>query len=82
MDLANEVSGRVNHQYNKVEYYFHLKKTNDSLMRENERLYNMLKADFNIPDTSTRVGVDTIRIDSLVKYRSVQYKGAKWLPTL
>ena len=46
MLLANEVTGKINKQYNNVEYYFQLKKTNDSLVKANENLYNKLKQDF------------------------------------
>ena len=37
-----------------VEYYFQLKKTNDSLVKANEKLYNKLKADFEFPDTTSK----------------------------
>ncbi len=35
--IANEVTGKVNEQYNKVQYYFQLKKTNQQLAEENGR---------------------------------------------
>ncbi len=31
MGVANELTGRINTRYSNVEYYFHLKKTNESL---------------------------------------------------
>jgi rod shape-determining protein MreC len=70
---ANQLTGKVNEQYNKVEDYFHLKKTNDSLIKANERLYNKLKSDFQLPDTITRAIVDTIKVDSLTQYRKYTY---------
>ena len=77
MDIANEVTGKVYKQYNNVEYYFQLKRTNDSLVKANERLYNKLKQDFQIPDTINKIAIDTIRIDSTEKYRKYQYLEAK-----
>jgi rod shape-determining protein MreC len=77
MDIANEVSGKIYKQYNSVEYYFQLKRTNDSLVKANEMLYNKLKQDFEMPDTATRIAIDTIRVDSSEKYRKYQYMEAK-----
>ena len=77
MDIANEVTGKIYKQYNSVEYYFQLKRTNDSLVKANERLYNKLKQDFEMPDTINKIAIDTIRIDSTEKYRKYQYMEAK-----
>ncbi|MEJ7673007.1 MAG: hypothetical protein WKF59_09910 [Chitinophagaceae bacterium] len=55
MGVANEVTGKIYKQYNSVEYYFQLKHTNDSLVKANERLYNKLKQDFEIPDTINKL---------------------------
>lgn len=77
MDIANEVTGRVYKQYNSVEYYFQLKKTNDSLVRANEMLYNKLKQDFEMPDTVNKITIDTLRIDSTESYRKYLYQHAK-----
>jgi rod shape-determining protein MreC len=76
-ETANQLTGKVNEQYSKVEYYFQLKRTNDSLIRANERLYNKLKADFEFPDTASRTVIDSIRIDSLEHYRKYHYFPAK-----
>lgn len=77
MNVANEVTGKVYEQYNSVEYYFQLKKTNDSLVKANEMLYNKLKQDFEMPDTLNKIAIDTIRIDSTEKYRKYLYMQAK-----
>ena len=77
MGVANEVTGKVYKQYNNVEYYFKLKKTNDSLVKANEMLYNKLKQDFQMPDTINKIAIDTIRIDSTEKYRKYRYMEAK-----
>lgn len=77
MNIANEVTGKIYKQYNNVEYYFQLKKTNDSLVKANEMLYNKLKQDFEMPDTVNKTAIDTIQIDSTEKYRKYKYMQAK-----
>ncbi|MBC7507334.1 MAG: hypothetical protein H7320_01075 [Ferruginibacter sp.] len=66
---ANKITGKVNAEYDKIEYYFRLKKTNDSLVKANERLYNKLTSNFNLPDSGNRLVIDSIRIDSILQYR-------------
>ena len=74
---ANKITGGINKQYNKVQYYFKLKQTNDSLLAANEALYNKLRSNYDLPDSTTRIFVDTMRIDSVVRYRKFEYLGAK-----
>jgi rod shape-determining protein MreC len=76
-NTANKITGKVNSEYNKVEYYFQLKRTNDSLVKANEALYNKLKADFNLPDTVSKTVIDTMKIDSITQYRTLNYLNAK-----
>ena len=74
---ANQLTGKVNEQYNKVAYYFQLKKTNDSLVTANEKLYNKLKADFELPDTTSNFIIDSIKVDSMEQFRKYHYYPAK-----
>lgn len=77
-NTANRLTGKVNSQYNKVEYYFRLKKTNDSLVKANERLYNMLAQNYEIPDSiATRQVLDTIKVDSILQFRKFTYINSK-----
>jgi len=76
-NFSNQMTGDINRQYNKVEQYFHLKKSNDSLIIANERLYNLLRENYELPDSLPRTEVDTIIIDSLRQYRSITYLNAK-----
>lgn len=76
-NLTNQLTGKVNSQYSKVDNYFHLKRTNDSLVKANEALYNKLKIDFELPDTTSRSIIDTIRIDSLLEYRKYTYRHSR-----
>ena len=73
----NEVTGKVNTQYNRIEYYLQLKKTNDSLVEANKHLYNKLKIDFDLPDTTSKIVLDTLHIDSLTQYRKFNYLESK-----
>ncbi len=74
---TNEITGKINQQYNKVEDYFQLKKTNDSLVAANERLYNRLKSDYAIPDTTSISVVDSLKVDSSLNiYRKYTYLAA------
>ncbi|MBX3258004.1 MAG: rod shape-determining protein MreC [Chitinophagaceae bacterium] len=77
MGVASEVTGRINRQYNNVEYYFNLKKTNEGLVEENRKLRNLLKQDFLVPDTSSSLVVDSIKVDSLEPHRRYLYFPAK-----
>jgi len=77
MATANEVTGKIYKQTNNVEYYFKLKKTNDSLVKANERLYNKLKQDFELPDTVSFKKIDSIKVDSVEKHRKFLYMQAK-----
>ena len=74
---ANEVTGKISKQYNNVEYYFHLKSVNDSLVAANEELYNKLKSSYALPDTLTRLQIDTMLVDSIKMPRKYLYMEAK-----
>jgi rod shape-determining protein MreC len=76
-NTANLITGKVNAQYDKIDYYFQLKKTNDSLVIANERLYNKLASNFNIPDSAGKQVIDSIRVDSILQYRKFSYYSAK-----
>lgn len=74
---SNQLTGKVNKQFSRVEYYFQLKKTNDSLVKANAKLYNKLKADFELPDTTAKVFIDSLKVDSIEGYRKYRYYPAK-----
>jgi len=62
LNSANNLSGKLYDRYNNVQYYFHLKATNDSLVSENARLHNMLRSSFDSMLTNDIVKTDTIRL--------------------
>ncbi|MBL7701734.1 MAG: rod shape-determining protein MreC [Ferruginibacter sp.] len=74
---ANQVTGKINREYNSITSYFSLKRTNDSLVAANEMLYNKLKADFALPDTASNFLVDSIKVDSMERFRKYHYYPAK-----
>jgi rod shape-determining protein MreC len=73
----NEITGRINEQYNKVDYYLQLKKTNQQLAKDNERLRNLLKENFQSPDTANKIVTDSIPYDTLGNRRKWLYHAAK-----
>lgn len=73
----NEVTGRINEQYDKVDSYIGLRKENDKLKSQNERLLNMLKQNFESPDTSNKLVTDSIPYDTLGNKRKWLYQAAK-----
>lgn len=73
----NEITGRINTQYNKVDYYLQLKKTNEQLVQDNERLRNSMAKNFESPDTVNKVVTDSIPFDTLGNHRKWLYQRAK-----
>jgi rod shape-determining protein MreC len=73
----NEVTGKVNEQYNRIDNYIGLKKENDKLRAQNERLLNQLRSSFENPDTSTAVVTDSLPYDTLGNKRKWLYQSAK-----
>jgi rod shape-determining protein MreC len=76
-NFANQLTGKVNDQYSRVDNYFRLKKTNDSLVKANEALYNKLKINFELPDSVSKTMIDSISTDSLNQFRKYTYLRAR-----
>jgi len=74
---VNEATGKVNSQFNRFYTYFSLKEVNRQLAQENTKLRDSLKANFIIPDTSKKSVSDTVKIDSLFRFRKFNYMLAK-----
>jgi rod shape-determining protein MreC len=77
MNASTEITGRINEKYNTIEYYFQLKKTNESLVSENLRLHQLLKDNYEAPDSAKRLIHDIVRIDSgkaSLKYNILEAK--------
>ena len=75
--VANEITGRVNEQFNKVQNYFHLKENNRLLMEENNRLKNLLGVNFENADTTKKLVLDSLVRDTLGRQRKYLWLPAK-----
>lgn len=75
--VANEITGHINGQYNKVQNYFHLKENNRLLLEENTRLKNMLRTNFESPDNTRTVILDSTLRDTSGRQRKFTWLAAK-----
>lgn len=75
--VAGQVTGKINEKYSNVEYYFKLKKTNEALVNENIHLRSLLKTNYESADTTHKIVVDSIRIDTLLKFQKYVYYEAR-----
>jgi rod shape-determining protein MreC len=69
LGFSNEMTGRINSQYNKVEDYFSLKEENRSVHQLNDSLLNLLSNNFMKRDTSMQMVQDSVPIDTSGTYR-------------
>ncbi len=75
--VINEFTAGVSGNVASVKQYFHLKQTNDSLVKVNERLYNQLRNNYAIVPADYKVVIDSMQLDSThVKYRKFSYLSA------
>lgn len=74
-NVAMEVTGWTDKQYNNVESYFRLKAENRRLVDENNALRNMLASNYSGPNTTT-----TFFIDSTMKDTTGKIRKFTWLP--
>jgi rod shape-determining protein MreC len=73
----NEITGSVNKQYNRIDNFLQLGRSNEALKKENETLRNQLPANFQNSDTTNKVVTDSIPYDTLGHKREWLYKAAK-----
>lgn len=77
LGVANEVTGRINSQYNKFEDFFTMKAENQRLHRLNDSLLNLLSLNFMEVDTSSRVVKDSLSYDTSGMVRRYIWRDAK-----
>jgi len=77
MGVAGELTGKINEKYNGIEYYFQLKNTNEALVKENLRLNQMLKENYEGPGQGSKLIWDTVMIDSVKRIQKFIYREAK-----
>lgn len=69
LGVANEITGRVNSQYNKVEDFFSLREENRRINKLNDSLLNLLPGNFSKHDTSVQLVQGAQPFDSSGHYR-------------
>ena len=77
LGLASEVTGGINAQVDKVDDYFHLREENRRVHNMNDSLLNLLRQNFNSPDTGQHLVLDSLRLDTIVQFRRYLYRDAK-----
>ena len=76
LGIANEFTGRVNTQFNKVEDYLYLKEENRHLHAMNDSLLNARILDFMLRDTSLKYVKDSLPFDTLGHFRRYFFRPA------
>ena len=76
LGVANEITGRINTQYNKVEGYFGLKEENKKLHKLNDSLLNLSPKNFVRLDSNVQLVKDSVLYDTTGSYRRYFYRDA------
>ena len=77
LGIANEVTGGINTQVDKIDDYFHRGEENRRVHRMNDSLMNLLKSNFGYVDTSQSVRTDSLRFDTVMAIRRYSSRAAK-----
>lgn len=77
LGVANEVTGSVNTQVDKLDDYFHQGQENIRVHRMNDSLLNLLKTNLDYRDTSQRLVTDSLRKDSTLAVLRYIWRDAK-----
>ncbi|MFZ9694236.1 MAG: rod shape-determining protein MreC [Chitinophagaceae bacterium] len=76
LQTANEVTGRINTRYKKVENFFALGEENRRLNQLNDSLLNLLAQQYQQTDTIVRLVKDTVSDDTVQRYRHYYFRPA------
>lgn len=77
LGVATEFTGRVNAQVDRMDDYFNQGEENKRVHRTNDSLLNLLKTNFDFPDTGQRAVVDTFKLDTVNTLRHYVWRDAK-----
>lgn len=77
LGVATEFTGRVNAQVDRMDDYFNQGEENKRVHRTNDSLLNLLKTNFDFPDTGQRAVVDTFKLDTINTLRHYVWRDAK-----
>jgi rod shape-determining protein MreC len=75
--IANQFTGTINKQVDRLDDYFHQGEENRRVHRMNDSLINLLKSNFYRPDTSRMAVADTLLVDSSGEIRRYYWLDAK-----
>jgi rod shape-determining protein MreC len=67
LGVSNEITGSMNKQVDKVDDYFHLREENRRVHQMNDSLMNLLRSNYSVTDTSTRLVVDSLQVNDSTK---------------
>ena len=74
---ANEITGGINNQYNKIEDFFNQKEENKRVHHLNDSLLNLLASNFRKADTSSRIVKDSVSYDTIGSVRRYLWRPAQ-----
>lgn len=77
MGVAQQFTGTINKQVDRLDDYFHQGEENRRVHRMNDSLLNLLQSNFAFPDSGKTMVVDTVKIDSTLSYRRYNWMSAK-----
>src|SRR5215210_7725329 len=76
LGVANEITGTVNSQVDKLDDYFHQGEENKRVHRMNDSLLNLLNTNFSLIDSGRRLVIDSVLIDSITRVRRYYWRDA------
>lgn len=71
MTMASKVTGRIHEQFSQVKSYFHLRSTNDSLVKRLAEMNNARPENYMVTDTSVKEIADYIPIDTTGRTKKI-----------
>lgn len=77
LGAANQFTGVVNKQVDRLDDYFHQGEENKRVHRMNDSLLNLLQSNYSFPDTTRRLVTDTVMVDSTKGVRRYYWLDAK-----
>ena len=78
LGMSNEITGSISTQVDKVDDYFHLREENRRVHKMNDSLMNLLRSNYAITDTSSKLIVDSIQVtDSTKQVQRYLWREAK-----
>jgi rod shape-determining protein MreC len=77
MGVANEMTGNINSQVDKLDDYFHQGEENRRVHRMNDSLLNLLRSNFTLVDTGGLLKADSLMVDSTATLRRFYWRDAK-----